>query len=95
MAFSLAQKKVACTSAARSSFSRRAVVVPKAAIELKAPPFALDALASSGMSKETLEYHWGEHVACILQDRGTFQRTCGFSQPEGIAAYGPKLFALW
>lgn len=39
--------------------SRRAVVV-RAALELQAPPYALDALEPH-MSKNTLEYHWGKH----------------------------------
>eukprot|EP00882_Tetradesmus_deserticola_P001061 GHRQ01001148.1.p1 GENE.GHRQ01001148.1~~GHRQ01001148.1.p1 ORF type:complete len:233 (+),score=96.85 GHRQ01001148.1:183-881(+) len=61
MAFTLAQKKMAAGTAARPSFSRRTAVVPRAAITLKDPPFALDALESKGMSKSTLEYHWGKH----------------------------------
>jgi hypothetical protein len=60
MAFTLAQKKIAAGTAARPSFSKRCAVVPRAAITLKDPPFALDALEGKGMSKSTLEYHWGE-----------------------------------
>ena len=29
--------------------------------ELKPLPYELEGLASAGMSKETLEYHWGKH----------------------------------
>eukprot|EP00878_Enallax_costatus_P000589 GHUV01000687.1.p1 GENE.GHUV01000687.1~~GHUV01000687.1.p1 ORF type:complete len:232 (+),score=89.62 GHUV01000687.1:123-818(+) len=60
MAFPLAQNKVACSPAARPSFSRRAAMVPRAAITLKDPPYALDALEPH-MSKQTLEFHWGKH----------------------------------
>jgi hypothetical protein len=56
MAFTL-QSKVA-QGAVRPSFSRRAVV-SRAALELKAPPYGLDALEPH-MSKQTLEFHWGE-----------------------------------
>jgi hypothetical protein len=65
MAFTLAQKKIAAGTAARPSFSRRCAVVPRAAITLKDPPFALDALEGKGMSKSTLEYHWGECLAPV------------------------------
>eukprot|EP00775_Hariotina_reticulata_P013216 gene13216-13347_t len=57
MAFTL-QSKVA-QGAVRPSFSRRAVV-PRAALELKSPPYGLDALEPH-MSKQTLEFHWGKH----------------------------------
>ncbi|GLI66069.1 hypothetical protein VaNZ11_009788 [Volvox africanus] len=43
----------------RPMTGRRAVVI-KAALELKAPPYALDALEPH-MSKQTLEFHWGKH----------------------------------
>ena len=39
--------------------SRRSAVVVKAAIELKPPPYALDALEPH-MKKETMEFHWGK-----------------------------------
>jgi Fe-Mn family superoxide dismutase len=35
-------------------------VVVRAALELKSPPYALDALEPH-MSKQTLEFHWGKH----------------------------------
>eukprot|EP00878_Enallax_costatus_P001084 GHUV01001221.1.p1 GENE.GHUV01001221.1~~GHUV01001221.1.p1 ORF type:complete len:207 (+),score=81.04 GHUV01001221.1:237-857(+) len=35
-------------------------MVPRAAITLKDPPYALDALEPH-MSKQTLEFHWGKH----------------------------------
>ncbi|KAG2501256.1 hypothetical protein HYH03_001063 [Edaphochlamys debaryana] len=43
----------------RSTSGRRAVVT-QAALELKAPPYKLDALEPH-MSKQTLEFHWGKH----------------------------------
>lgn len=55
----LANKMSFKSSLARPTASRRSVVV-RAALELKAPPYALDALAPH-MSKDTLEYHWGKH----------------------------------
>lgn len=60
MAFTLAQNKVACSPAARANFSRRAAIVPRAAITLKDPPYALNALEPH-MSKQTLDFHWGKH----------------------------------
>lgn len=36
-------------------------MVPKAAITLKDPPYALNALEPH-MSKDTLEFHWGEFL---------------------------------
>ena len=36
--------------------------------DLKPPPFALDALEPFGMSKETLEYHWGKHQATYVNN---------------------------
>lgn len=59
MAFALAQNKVACSPAARAGINRRVAVVPRAALTLKDPPYALDALEPH-MSKQTLEFHWGE-----------------------------------
>ncbi|KIY96455.1 superoxide dismutase [Monoraphidium neglectum] len=44
---------------ARTTVSRRCVVV-RAALELKPPPYALDALEPH-LSKSTLEFHWGKH----------------------------------
>ena len=38
------------------------------AFELKPPPFELDALEPYGMSKETLEYHWGKHQATYVNN---------------------------
>jgi Fe-Mn family superoxide dismutase len=38
-------------------------VVVKAAVELKPPPYALDALEPH-MKKETLEFHWGKVCVC-------------------------------
>eukprot|EP00877_Chromochloris_zofingiensis_P005166 jgi/Chrzof1/14650/Cz09g10230.t1 len=46
-------------SAARAGCSRRAVVV-RAALELKRPPYELNALEPH-MSQQTLEFHWGKH----------------------------------
>jgi len=60
MAFKLAQQQVVARPAARPALGRRAAVVPKAAITLKDPPYALDALEPH-MSKQTLEFHWGKH----------------------------------
>jgi hypothetical protein len=48
-------------------------VVPRAAITLKDPPFALDALEGKGMSKSTLEYHWGECLKCTASEPDTSQ----------------------
>jgi Fe-Mn family superoxide dismutase len=56
LASKIAQRRAAA-GAARAS--RRPVVV-RAALALKEPPYALDALEPH-MSKETLEYHWGKH----------------------------------
>jgi Fe-Mn family superoxide dismutase len=58
MAFKLAQQQVVARPTARPVAGRRAVV-PRAAITLKDPPYALDALEPH-MSKQTLEFHWGE-----------------------------------
>jgi len=58
MAFAVAQNKLA-TRAVATRPSRRAVVC-RAALELKAPPYGLDALEPH-MSKQTLEFHWGKH----------------------------------
>jgi Fe-Mn family superoxide dismutase len=66
MAFSLASRKQAAivggsrTSARSVRPSRALVVAPRAALELKSPPYALDALEPH-MSKQTLEFHWGKH----------------------------------
>ncbi len=63
MAFSLASRKQAAivggsrTSARSVRPSRALVVAPRAALELKSPPYALDALEPH-MSKQTLEFHW-------------------------------------
>jgi Fe-Mn family superoxide dismutase len=46
--------------ARRAHVSRRAVVSVKAAVTLKPPPYALDALEPH-MSKQTFEFHWGKH----------------------------------
>jgi len=59
MALAFANSKVAAARGCAPRSSRRAVVV-RAALELKAPPYALDALEPH-MSKQTLEYHWGKH----------------------------------
>ncbi|KAG2432965.1 hypothetical protein HXX76_008693 [Chlamydomonas incerta] len=45
--------------AVRPASGRRAVIT-RAALELKSPPYALDALEPH-MSKQTLEFHWGKH----------------------------------
>lgn len=58
MAFQLAKSSAVARPSARPSVGRRAVVV-RAAISLKDPPYALDALEPH-MSKQTLEFHWGE-----------------------------------
>ncbi|MEW5300053.1 MAG: hypothetical protein WDW38_002884 [Sanguina aurantia] len=47
------------TSVARPTLNRR-VAVTTAAITLKDPPYALEALEPH-MSKQTLEFHWGKH----------------------------------
>ena len=49
--------------------SRRAVVV-RAALELKSPPYALDALEPH-MSKQTLEFHWGKHHRAYVGEHST------------------------
>ncbi|KAI8470047.1 MAG: chloroplast Fe superoxide dismutase 1 precursor [Monoraphidium minutum] len=55
----LANKMSLKSGVARTQVSRRAVVV-RAALELKSPPYALDALEPH-MSKQTMEFHWGKH----------------------------------
>lgn len=57
LASKIAQRRAA-GPAARAS--RRPSLAVRAAITLKDPPYALDALEPH-MSKETLEYHWGKH----------------------------------
>jgi Fe-Mn family superoxide dismutase len=57
MAFAFAQQQAVARPAARPAAGRRAVVV-RAALTLKDPPYALDALEPH-MSKQTLEFHWG------------------------------------
>lgn len=47
--------------------ARRGAVRARA-FELKPPPFELDALEPYGMSKETLEYHWGKHQATYVNN---------------------------
>lgn len=61
MAYKLAaaQQQVLARPAARPAAASRRAVVPRAAIALKDPPYALDALEPH-MSKQTLEFHWGE-----------------------------------
>jgi Fe-Mn family superoxide dismutase len=56
--FQIARRASAARPAARAS--RRPAVAVRAALALKEPPYALDALEPH-MSKETLEYHWGKH----------------------------------
>jgi len=51
----------------RRSRSRAAIRV-SAKFELKPPPFELDALEKFGMSKETLEFHWGKHQATYVNN---------------------------
>mmetsp|Transcript_26832 Transcript_26832/g.58522 ORF Transcript_26832/g.58522 Transcript_26832/m.58522 type:complete len:236 (+) Transcript_26832:74-781(+) len=46
--------------ARRARPNSRSVVVTKAALELKAPPYALDALEPH-LSKQSFEFHWGKH----------------------------------
>jgi len=48
--------------------SKRSPIVCQAVFDLKPPPFALDALEPFGMSKETLEYHWGKHQATYVNN---------------------------
>jgi hypothetical protein len=57
----LANRQVVGRPTARPGAGRRTVVVTRASIELKNPPYALDALEPH-MSKQTLEFHWGERV---------------------------------
>lgn len=57
----LAGQRVQIGATSRPRAATQVRMVPCAALELKAPPFALDALEGKGMSKETLEYHWGAH----------------------------------
>eukprot|EP00892_Ulva_mutabilis_P005979 jgi/Ulvmu1/3753/UM174_0011.1 len=45
---------------ARRTTAPRQSVAVKAALELKAPPYELDALEPH-MSKNTMEFHWGKH----------------------------------
>ncbi|PNH11408.1 Superoxide dismutase [Fe], chloroplastic [Tetrabaena socialis] len=52
--------------AVRPAGGRRAVVT-KAALALKPPPYALDALEPH-MSKQTLEFHWGKHHRAYLDN---------------------------
>jgi Fe-Mn family superoxide dismutase len=59
MAFTLAQQQVLARPTARPSARRAVCVLPRAAVALKDPPYALDALEPH-MSKQTLEFHWGE-----------------------------------
>jgi superoxide dismutase, Fe-Mn family len=56
----LATQRLSGKSALRAPVSRQRVVVTKAALQLKPPPYALDALEPH-MSKSTLEVHWGKH----------------------------------
>ncbi len=53
-----ASAKVA--GARRASRPSRRTLVTLNAVELKPPPYALDALEPH-MSKQTLEFHWGKH----------------------------------
>lgn len=57
MAFALQSRGLAAGVAPARASRVRSVVV-RAALELKSPPYALDALEPH-MSKQTLEFHWG------------------------------------
>lgn len=48
------------TRRVRPNLGSRRTLTTKAALELKPPPYALDALEPH-MSKQTLEFHWGKH----------------------------------
>jgi Fe-Mn family superoxide dismutase len=50
-------------------------VVVRAALELKPPPYALDALEPH-LSKSTLEFHWGKHHRAYV------------GEGQGVAALG-------
>lgn len=68
----IAQKQVLVRQSGRPAISRRSVVVTRAALELKSPPYALDALEPH-MSKQTLEFHWGG----LVLDHRKIGSTCG------------------
>ena len=44
----------------RASRPARVALITRAAVELKPPPYAMDALQPA-MSKQTMEIHWGKH----------------------------------
>lgn len=50
---------------ARRAFS---ATPTKAAFELPALPYEIDALEKKGMSKQTLEFHWGKHHAAYVNN---------------------------
>lgn len=52
---------LAVGSKARTAGKARSAVMTRAAVTLPPLPFAMDALEKKGMSKETLEYHYGKH----------------------------------
>lgn len=62
MAFALQSRPLRLSTGVAPAAPVRAIrtrtVVPRAALELKSPPYALDALEPH-MSKQTLEFHWG------------------------------------
>lgn len=70
-------------------------MVVRAALELKSPPYALDALEPH-MSKQTLEFHWGKHHRAYVGERaalcarpgggGIPQRPLGGGRPAGRGA---------
>ena len=63
----LVQRPVISGKVAGARRTGRRAVVTKAALELKAPPYGLDALEPT-MSKSTLEFHWGKHHRAYLDN---------------------------
>jgi Fe-Mn family superoxide dismutase len=67
MAFALSTKSAAAGQRAACAQRSRRAVITRAAMELKSPPYALDALEPH-MSKTTLEFHWGKHHRAYLDN---------------------------
>ena len=67
MAFALSAKSASAGQRAACAQRSRRSVITRAAMELKSPPYALDALEPH-MSKTTLEFHWGKHHRAYLDN---------------------------
>jgi Fe-Mn family superoxide dismutase len=67
MAFALSAKPAAAGQRAACAQRSRRSAITRAALELKSPPYALDALEPH-MSKSTLEFHWGKHHRAYLDN---------------------------